>query len=368
MERANIQIMRLLKSAGAEVLFVTESGWGKAVSDAVSDAGCEQISIQVGRNLGLPRGIRDAFSLSMYWLRTSHRIHAIYRSFRPTHLYLTNLTFFLLAFPLPGRRDVRTVFRLPNPPDLDLRGWRRRLSKTIWRRLVIPRCNVFVCNSAYSRDQLRKLSGPAARIELIYNSYPTTAVSGVSDSPRLATERFSVVYLGRIQESKGIHLLYEAARQLVAGNPQVDFYLAGEHSWRNPFAEALIAQNAKDGLGKRIVFLGHIDDTGGLLEQAQLHVCPSTSRSESFPNVILEAKKAGLPSVVFRTAGIPEAVQSEKEGLICKYKTADSLAFCIGRYIDDPEMLRLHGEEARRSLCRYDESCIRQKWIRLLGF
>jgi glycosyltransferase involved in cell wall biosynthesis len=142
--------------------------------------------------------------------------------------------------------------------------------------------------------------------------------------------------------------------------------LAGEHSWRNPFAESLIARNKKEGLEKRIVFLGHIHDTTRLLEQAQLHVCPSTSKSESFPNVILEAKKAGLPSVVFRTAGIPEAVQDEKEGRICEHKTADCLAHGIRRYIDDPVALRLHGMEAQRSLSRYDEDRIQETWTRLL--
>ena len=38
-----------------------------------------------------------------------------------------------------------------------------------------------------------------------------------------------------------------------------------------------------------------------------MHVCPSLSAGDSFPNVILDAKKAGLPSVVFPTAGLPEA-------------------------------------------------------------
>jgi len=201
---------------------------------------------------------------------------------------------------------------------------------------------------------------------LIYNSFPENPASGISDAPQLDPDRFSVVYLGRIQDSKGVGVLYEAAKQLVTRNPQVDFYLAGEFSWRNPFAEDLIARNAKEELEKRIVFLGHIDDTTRLLEQAQLHVCPSISGSESFPNVILEAKKAGLPSVVFRTAGLPEAVQNEKEGLICEYKTVECLASCIERYIDEPGILRLHGQEARRSLRRYDEGRIQETWARLL--
>jgi len=367
MERANIQIMRLLGRAGADVLFVTESGWGKDVSEAVSDAGCKQFGIKLGRNLRLPRGPRDAISLTLYWLRISRSMRSIFREFRPTHLYLTNLSFFLLALPLPGRNDVRTIFRLPNPPEFGLRGWRQRLSDFVWRRLVIPRCNIFVCNSAYSRSRLRQLTGPETRIELIYNSHPERVRGCLSDAPALASDRFNVVYLGRIQESKGVDLLYGAAKKLVAKHRNVDFYLAGEHSWRNPFAEALISRNAEDGLGKRIVFLGHIHDTPGLLEQAHLHVCPSTSPSESFPNVLLEAKQAGLPSVVFRTAGIPEAVDDEREGVICEQTTADCLARCIERYIQDPSLLQLHGEAAKQSIRRYDEVPIQEAWVRLLN-
>lgn len=366
MERANIQIMRLLKGAGAEVLFITESKWGKAVSDAVSGAGCNQIGIKLGRNLGLPRGLRDAVSLTTNWVRISRRIRAIFQSFRPTHLYLTNLSFFLFALPLTGRNDVRTIFRLPNPPDFELHGWRQRVSDTIWRRLVIPRCNVFVCNSAYSRDRLRQLTGPEVRIELIYNSYPKRVRSSLSDAPVLPTDRFSVVYLGRIQESKGVDLLYDTAQRLVTKHRHVDFYLAGENSWRNPFAEALISRNAKAGLENRIVFLGHINDTSGLLEQAQLHVCPSTSRAESFPNVVLEAKHAGLPSVVFPTAGLPEAVVHGTEGLVCSKSSSAELTEKIEQYVLAPELCRKHGAAARCSLRRYDERRVTDEWTGVL--
>jgi len=366
MERANIQIMHLLKNAGAEVLFVTESGWGRSVADAVEHAGCKHVGIKLGRNLGLPAGPFDAVSLSIYWLRVSRSIRKIFREFRPTHLYLTNLTFFLFSLPLPGRKGVQTIFRLPNPPDLELHGWRRTLSDAIWRRLVIPRCDIFVCNSAYSRDRLREVAGPRPRVEVIYNSYPKRCDRGSSDAPVLSTTRFSVVYLGRIQQSKGVDLLYDAAVRLVAKYPHVDFYLAGEHSWQNPFAESLIERNLRGKLGDRIQFLDHINDTLGLLKQAQLHVCPSTSPSESFPNVLLEAKSAGLPSVVFETAGIPEAVKGGSEGLICREKTAECLADCIERYIEERDLLESHGAAARTSLDRYDERPIQKAWVDLV--
>jgi glycosyltransferase involved in cell wall biosynthesis len=366
MERANIQIMRLLRHAGAEVLFITESGWGKAVSDAVKSADCKQIGIKMGRNLSLPRGPRDAIELTAYWMRVSRRIKAAFGSFRPTHLYLTNLSFFLLALPLPGKANVQTIFRLPNPPDPELHGWRQRLSHAIWKRLVIPRCNVFVCNSAYSRDRLRQLTGPEARIELIYNSYPQRSGGNESDAPALARDRFNIVYLGRIQKNKGVDLLYDSARQLVEKYRDVDFYFVGEHSWRNRFADTLIARNANDGLVDRIVFLNQVDDVPGLLQQAQLHVCPSTSRSESFPNVLLEAKYAGVPSVIFPVAGLPEAIVDGIDGSVCADISSKALTRKIEEYISRPELCRQHGTSARRSLEKYDESRVRDAWMRVL--
>lgn len=365
MERANIQVMRLLKKAGAEVLFVTEAGWGQAVSDAVEGAGFEQVGINLGQNLGMPKSLGDAVGLSRCWLETSRRIRQIFDSFRPTHLFITNLSFFLFALPLPGRDNVETIFRLPNPPESSLGGWRQKLSDAIWKHLVIPRCGALVCNSAYSCEQLRRLARPGSRIELIYNSFPKRSGRLDSDAPRLRADRFNVVYLGRIQKSKGVDIFYAAARQLISRHEDVDFYLAGQHSWRNPFAEALIERNRGEGYEGRIHFLDHITDTTALLEQAQLHVCPSTSASESFPNVILEAKQAGLPSVGFATAGIPEAVISGKEGAVCSDNSANSLAQEIERYMRDPELLKRHGAQARKSLGRYDEERILEAWVRL---
>jgi len=366
MERANIQIMNLLSRSGAKVLFVTESGWGHDVAAAVDEAGCDYTGIKLGRNLRRPRGVREAFTLGRYWLNVSRRIREIFVSFKPTHLYLTNLSFFLFALPLAGGKGARTIFRLPNPPSPELAGWRRLLSQCLWKYLVIPRCDLLVCNSEYSRNQLQKLGDSESHIKVIYNSRPRRKSGGLSDAPTLRPGRFNVVYLGRIQKSKGVDFLYQTAVLLVDRFPHVDFYLAGEYSWNNAFAESLVAKNADQGFDNRIVFLGHIEDTERLLKQSQLHVCPSTSPSESFPNVILEAKYAGLPSVGFDTAGIPEAIRHGSEGLICREKTAECLAENITQYILNPDLLKSHGNSARESLARHDEVAIQTEWVRAL--
>jgi len=367
MERANVQIMRLLKCAGAEILVVTESRWGSAVSEAVQATGCSQVGIELERGLTLPKGPIDFLRTAVHWICVSWRIRSIFRDFRPTHLYFTNVSFFLLALPLPGRKDVKTIFRLPNPPEIDLHGWRQRLSDALWKHVVVPRCNVFVTNSSYSREKLRRLVGRDTCVELIYNSYPRRPESVVSDAPRIARDRFNVVYVGRIRRAKGVDLLHEAAVRLVRRHNDIDFYFVGEHSWRNPFAESLIADTASRGLGDRILFLDHVEDIPELLAQAHLHVCPSTSSSESLPNVILEAKFAGTPSVVFPVAGLPEAVVHDTEGSICSEISSEALIEAIEKYKESPDLVKRHARGARRSLRRFDDEKITREWMRLFA-
>jgi len=367
MERANVQIMRLLKAAGADVLFVAESKWGTGVIKAIESSGCRWVGIELTQQLTLPPNPVQAFRTIKNWLRTHAAIRKAYRAYQPTHIYLTNVSFFLYSLPLTGRRGVKTVFRLPNPPESGLYSWKQRIWDLIWKRMIIPRCDVMVCNSRYTLQKLRELTDCDDKLELIYNSYPRREQQGMSDAPDVSAERLNVVYLGRIQKGKGVEELYQAAKSIVQRHPSVDFYLVGQSSWMNPFAESLIRENEKAGLSGRILFLDQVEDVPGLLEKADLHVCPSISAGESFPNVILEAKHAGLASVVFPTAGLPEAVAHGVEGLVCSGNSAEELADKIEQYVLSPELRRKHGEAARQSLRRHGERRATEEWIRVLA-
>lgn len=366
MERANIQIFRTLKDAGADVLFVAESRWGQGVIDAIEAAGCRWTGIELSQRLALPSNPIQAYRCIGNWLRTHRAIRNAFHAYRPTHLFLTNVAYFLYALPLPGKEDVKTVFRLPNPPESESSGWKQRVWNFIWSRVIIPRCDVLVCNSRYTCSRLNSLAGSTDKVQLIYNSIPRRIQIGVSDVTEISRDRFNVVYLGRIQRGKGVEELYEAARALVSRHPQLDFVLAGQSSWNNPFADALIARNDEAGLSERIRFLDHVSDVPGLLEKADLHVCPSISAGESFPNVVLEAKSAGLPSVVFPTGGLPEAVEHGSDGMVCLGTTAEELADRIEEYVLSPQLCRQHGAAARQSLRRHDEHKITAEWIRVL--
>ncbi|MGH6950264.1 MAG: glycosyltransferase family 4 protein, partial [Vitreimonas sp.] len=145
----------------------------------------------------------------------------------------------------------------------------------------------------------------------------------------------------------------------------VDFVIAGAGVWRDAFADEARARVERAGQHERIVFCGAVEDVPALLTQGHVHVCPSISPGDSFPNVILDAKQAGLPSIVFPTAGLPEAVVSGVDGIVTAAPTADALSAAILDLLhDEPRRARM-AAAARASLAAFDADVLTDQWLSL---
>ena len=369
MERSNLQIMKLLRQRGAEVLFVLDR-LSPETPGEVERIDCEAALATFYRGfevrLHLSRNPVEMLHVADAWRQSATEVDHIFRSYRPTHIHVTNLNYFLFALPTLWRARCPVVFRLPNPPDTDLPLRKQPLSDWIWRRCVLPYCDAVVCNSHYTLGQVKRFGVRGDRAHVIRNCLATCESHGDSDAPQVRPGKFNVVYCGRIRPEKGVGQLCEAARKIIGMRSDVDFYVAGEYHWMNPFADQLVAEVRAHGLHERIRFLGPIRDVLGLLQRCHLHVCPSTGPLESFPNVILEAKSQGLPSVVFPTAGIPEGMRHLVDGYVCRGVTAESLAEGIRFYVDQPDQLSRHGKAAKESLTqKFSEEKIGDQWAEL---
>lgn len=362
MERSTLKIAAALKAGGAQVRMVLEERWATATHAAAAALGLDVVKIPhapgPARTFNPLRWLRDRLA----WGRCAARVAAIEREFAPTHIYVTNLSFFLLSLRAIRASAACVVFRLPNPPDANLRGLRRMFANYGWRHRVLPNCDAVVCNSDYTAGLVRALGAGGPAPQVIRNMVTRPPAQGASDAPRLEPGRFHAVYMGRIRPEKGVGLLLEAALALARELPDVDFHLAGEKAWRNPFATDWERRLQQAGMARRIRLLGEIEDVPGLVAQAQVHVCPSVSRNESFPNAVLEAKSQGVPSIVFPVAGLPEAVTHGGDGHVCGEITAASLAEGIRALYADRERCRALGRQAKASLTRYDDALIGEQW------
>jgi glycosyltransferase involved in cell wall biosynthesis len=73
----------------------------------------------------------------------------------------------------------------------------------------------------------------------------------------------------------------------------------------------------------------------------------SDGDNEGLPIVALEAQAAGLPIVAFDQGPIPEAIEANVTGLLAKARSAESLAECLKRLIDDPALRLRMGQSGR---------------------
>src|SRR4029453_9603256 len=95
-------------------------------------------------------------------------------------------------------------------------------------------------------------------------------------------------------------------------------------------------------------FLGLREDVPMLMATALVHCLPSRlEQKEGFTVTTLEAKHAGLPSVVTACGALPEMVRHTVDGWVCAEVTASAIAEGLGYFLSDPERARRAGEEAR---------------------
>ena len=362
MERANIRIASILASQGGDVLAVTESNFGQRVEQELVAAGirCAPISVieSEKERPRFPRGIGDLVSLVLAWIRVSWQLMKLYRRHRATHLYLTNAAYVVYALPILLFGKARSIFRTPEAPAIALGGIRGKIHDWFWRVVIGRGVDVIVCNSDFTRRRL-ELHGIKAR--LIRNCVPRRAAT-LSREPR----EMNVVYVGAVYPVKGVHVFVEAAISLAARFPSARFQIIGPPEWQTDYAERLRQRVRESGLEDRILFLGEREDVQALLGRAAIHVSPSI-QDDSFPNVVLEAKEAGLPSVVFPTGGLPEAVRDRVDGFVCKSADAESLIEGIEYFLSDRDRLMRASVAARESLQQFSVEKATREWKALFA-
>jgi len=194
-----------------------------------------------------------------------------------------------------------------------------------------------ICCSKYMFHELKSIFQlPTDKIAVIPNGVEPEQFRLKKYDARIrdryaAPEDKIIFFVGRLVQEKGIHLLLEAAPQILAVEPKAKFIIAG----KGPALEGLRQQARTMGLENRFYFTGYIDDytRNALYQAAAVAVFPSLY--EPFGIVALEAMAANVPVVVSDTGGLAEIVAHGVNGLKCYPGNAASLAEQIIKLLQD---------------------------------
>lgn len=364
MERASIEIFRLLEDHGARVVVTTQEGYGNRVETACRARGLETIPVSVQCEPRMPRGPIGLTRHLWRWGVFLKEIFRAYRATRPDWIYVTNLTYLFYSWPLLALSGCRVLFTLPIPPDEPQGRARAALNRFVWRRLVAPICARIVCNSGFTRDRLLATGARPESVHVIYNVLPSRVGSTGKELPARRPGSLRVTYVGRLAPAKGVRQLFDVALQIVRERDDVEFVFAGDYQWKNSFARDLVDRAQALGLDERIIFLGEVEDVLGLLSESDVHVLFSVK--EAFGLVVLEAKSQGVPSVVSPGGALPELVDHRIDGFICRDHSPEALREGIEHYLLNDEARRRAGDAAMKSMERFDRERLGALWSHVL--
>ena len=193
---------------------------------------------------------------------------------------------------------------------------------------------------------------PSAKIVAIRNFISDAAFSLVSEAERqkqrhmwgVPPDSFVIGCVSRLAPVKNHPFLIHALAALPA---VFHLVLIGDGPSR-PDLELLTKQL---GVTARVHFIGEV------LSDRNLHqffdVSALVSRSEGFPNAILEALAARRPVVATPVGGIPDLIKHESTGLIVDQDDVDMLVGHFSRISQDAELATLLGTSGCRMVHQY---------------
>lgn len=203
-----------------------------------------------------------------------------------------------------------------------------------------------LCVSNFIREHtLQRYPELSDRAQTIYNGVDGELFHPTLDADRQATApaASTVLYVGRIEERKGVKLLVDAFEQTISARaPGARLLIVGPHSYWDAQPSGYYRTLAdRCAANPRIEMRGPTYDDAelaGVYRRATVSVVPSV-----FPEALgltsLEAQASGVPVVVSNSGGLPETVSDGESGIVFDNRSVEQLADAV---------LRLLGAEAQR--------------------
>jgi spore coat protein SA len=222
----------------------------------------------------------------------------------------------------------------------------------------------FAACSRFVLDQERdRLGAGASSHFVVYNGVDPEAFRPRWEQPDRAldlrrryglTDEPTVLFVGKVRESKGVGLLLQAMNLVWRRQPRTVLILVGGTEFgrgridrRTPFLEKL--RGELEQASGRVIQTGFIPPS----EVAQAYllgdICTVPSQiDEGLPLVVLEASASGLPIISTQMGGIPEFVQDGLNGLLLgKKDDAAELAEKITLLFKDQTLRQKLGRQGR---------------------
>ena len=312
-------------------------------------------------------------SLSEYingpFYRVDSRVDITYRSIgESTGNYFQKLIWFYKCFRIIGNftkdKNVNIVISLTHNINVILSLLNRRKLVLIGCEHVsydsIPKVSRLIVSRTYpklhalvvlSEGAKQSMSHINKNIIIIPNSLPfnSTVMSNLTNT--------RIIMVGRLSIEKGYERVISIAKHIMKFYPNWSIEIFGDGDLREEL-NGLISKEELQNV-KLSLPVTNIQE-----EYISSSILLSTSYTEAFPMVFLEAMNCGLPVISFKNQGSDSLINHNTNGLIVESDI--DLIKNLSNLIESRELRKRLGEQGRIDSLLFSSKNIKSKWLNLL--
>ena len=203
----------------------------------------------------------------------------------------------------------------------------------------------------YSHHILREVKRHAPNIVESKVRYIHNAVDTNRFKPGERPPPNNLLYVGRVNEKKGVEDLIHAMHDLVRRFPSAKLSIIGNDPTGGAYIEKVKELAYKLGVDKNIIFVGSVPNREMPSQYQKANVFLFASHGgEGIPRSILEAMACGVPVVATEIAGIPEAVKDGVTGFLVSPRDPQSIAEKTATILGDQNLRARLGNNARQMI------------------
>lgn len=168
----------------------------------------------------------------------------------------------------------------------------------------------------------------------------------------------SLIYLGRLEEYKGIRELITGFSKVAEKFPEAKLHIYGTGP---------LSSFCQKHSSSQIIYHGFTDEPLKKISEAEIFILPSYIEGLSLS--LIDATMLGRAIITTNIDGNPEVVEDQKNGLLIPAKDSDALARAIEKLLSNPKLVEKFGHQSRlKYLQEFDyEKTIHEKLIPLLN-
>lgn len=186
-----------------------------------------------------------------------------------------------------------------------------------------------------------------------FRPFGDDAKSRLSETIQFDVQAQYILYVGRLNPVKGVHVLIEAFKQVHAVLPHARLIITGSSFFGGAAKTGyeLELVNLSQSINHAIIFTGFLphEKLKYLYSAVDLISVPSVWQ-DPCPLVVLEGMASGKCVVGSAVGGVPEMIEHDVDGILVPPGNAQVLADSLIRVLQDPSVNHALGGQARQKI------------------